>query len=176
MENIEILHHLLKLPFELFLGYASKMAFLYVLASLLAAFAILGQWVLYYKCDLPGVAAVVPFWNVFVFLRIMGRPAWQSIFFIIPPPIIFYIVYSGNTSMLASIGLLVLLAQFLLFVLVVYVELCKCFGKSSILHYTLCLLFNGLYVMWLGMSNNSEYAGPLYGEMPLEEASEANHA
>ncbi|MCB0483114.1 MAG: hypothetical protein KDC37_00980 [Flavobacteriales bacterium] len=166
MENIELVHQLLKFPFEWFLGHAATMPFLYVLLSLLGAFAILGQWVMYYKCDLPGIASIVPIWNVVVFLRIMGRPKWQSIFFLVPPPLIFIIVYTGNTSLLASVSLIVLLLQFVIFVFVVYIELCKCFGKNNIAHYLACLMLNGLYVMYLGMSGNSEYSGPLYGELP----------
>jgi hypothetical protein len=172
MENIELLHQLIKFPVIWFLGHAATMPFLYVLVSLLAAFAILGQWVLYYKCDLPGVASVVPVWNVLVFLRIIGRPSWQAVLFLLPPPIIFLIVYTGDTSLFSSLALMLLLFQFLLFVTICYIELCKCFGKANILHYLLCLLFNGLYVMWLGMSNDTAYTGPLYGEIPAEETPE----
>ena len=60
----------------------------YLLLGFIALVAITGQWMLYYKCDLPGLACIVPIWNVTTFLKIMGRPAWQVFIVIIPPPII----------------------------------------------------------------------------------------
>lgn len=161
---MEVLHNALKLPFQLFLEYSQQNEFLYIIIALIAAFGILGQWVLYYKCDLPGSASIIPLWNVVVFLKIMGRPAWQVILFIVPPPIIIYIVYTGDTSMAANIALVSMLSVFVLFTITLYIELCKCFGKRSIVDYILVLVFNGLYVMYLGMSGETEYLGPLYGK------------
>lgn len=161
---MELLHYALKLPFESFLEYAQINEFLYILIALLAAFGILGQWVLYYKCGLPGIASIVPLWNVVVFLKIMGRPAWQVILFIIPPPIIAYIVLTENMSTAANITLISMLAVFILFTITLYIELCRCFGKKSIVDYILVLVFNGFYVMYLGMSGDTEYFGPLYGK------------
>ena len=43
---------------------------------------VIGQWALYSKCDLPGIACIVPIWNVAVFLRIVGRP-WHHMFFLL---------------------------------------------------------------------------------------------
>lgn len=161
---MEIIHSTLKLPFYLFLEYSQQNEFLYIVLALLAAFGILGQWVLYYKCDLPGVASVIPFWNVVVFLRIMGRPSWQVLLFIIPPPVVAYIVYTGDMSMAANIALVTMLAVFITFTVTLYIELCKCFGKRTIVDYLLVLIFNGFYVMYLGMSGDTEYKGPLYGK------------
>ncbi len=161
---MEMLHDALKLPFQFFLETAQHNEFMYILIALIAAFGILGQWVLYYKCDLPGIASIVPFWNVITFLKIMGRPAWQVIFFIVPPPVIIYIVYTGDTSMAANVTLVTMLAVFVLFSVMLYIELCKCFGKNSFVDYILVLVFNGLYVMYLGMSGDTEYFGPLYGK------------
>lgn len=162
---MESIHALLKFPFE----YVHEILthpgneFALIIIALVLAFGILGQWVLYYKCDLPGVACLVPVWNVVVFLKIMGRPAWQSLFLMIPPPVIAYIVLTGDTSMVANIVLLLMLITFIGFAVLVYIELCKCFGKNSMVSYLLCLLFNGFYVMYLGMSGDTEYQGPLHG-------------
>src|SRR6056300_1191879 len=109
---MEILHNALKAPFFFVLETATQNEFMFIVVALLAAFGILGQWVLYYKCDLPGVASIVPVWNVIVFLKIMGRPTWQAILFMIPPPIIAYIVYTGNMSMEANVALVSMLAVF----------------------------------------------------------------
>lgn len=162
---MEQVHSLLRFPIDYVIDILThpNHEFALILLALFIAFGILGQWVLYYKANLPGIACLVPIWNVIVFLRIMGRPAWQSIFLIVPPPIIAYIVETGDTSMAANVTLLSLLTVFLAFVVLVYVELCKCFGKRDIVSYILVILLNGLYVMYLGMSGDTEYEGPLYG-------------
>ncbi len=167
---METIHNALKLPFQFVIETAAQNEFMYVIVALLAAFGILGQWVLYYKCDLPGVASIVPVWNVIVFLKIVGRPAWQAVVFMIPPPIIAYIVYTGDVSMGANIALLSMLSVFLIFTITLYIELCKSFGKNSIVDYILVILFNGFYVMYLGMSGDTEYQGPLYGNTTQTEA------
>ena len=160
---METVHELLKLPILKFIEIAQMHSYLYVILALVAAFGILGQWVLYYKCDLPGVACLVPVWNVIVFLKIMGRPAWQSLFFMIPPPIIAYVVYTGDTSLTANIALIVSFIVLIVFAIKIYVELCQCFGKNTMASYILVLIFNGFYVMYLGMSDDTEYLGPVHG-------------
>lgn len=162
---MDSLHALLRFPFEYIYDVLThpNNEFSLIIIALLIAFGILGQWVLYYKCDLPGIACLVPVWNIMVFLRIMGRPSWQSIFLMVPPPVIAYLVYTGDTSMMANIILVLMLVTFVGFALLVYVELCKCFGKNNIVSYILCITLNGLYVMYLGMSGETEYQGPLYG-------------
>jgi len=84
--------------FNQLIELASHNEFVLIILALLAAFGILGQVVLYYKCGLPGVASIVPFWNVVVFLKIMGRPAWQSIIVILPPPIMIYVIWSSMSA------------------------------------------------------------------------------
>ncbi|MBD79094.1 MAG: hypothetical protein CL840_09260 [Crocinitomicaceae bacterium] len=160
---MEKLHELIKSSIFELIEHASHHEFALIILSLLAAFGILGQFVLYYKCNLPGVASIVPIWNVIVFLKIMGRPAWQSIFVIFPPPIMAYIIWTGDVSMAANITFILSAVIFFVFAVIVYIELCKCFGKRSIVSYLLVLLFNGFYVMYLGMSGETEYQGPLYG-------------
>ncbi|UTW63818.1 hypothetical protein KFE98_06665 [bacterium SCSIO 12741] len=167
---MEQLHTLLKLPFIEFYQYAGNNEFLWVLLGLLIAFGILGQWVLYYKCSLPGVASIIPVWNVVIFLKIMGRPAWQSLFLMIPPPIIAYIVLTGDHSMAANVTMVAMMTIMAIFIATVYIELCNCFGKRGIVNYILVILFNGLYVMYLGMSS-AEYEGPLYGPKAFKAAS-----
>lgn len=163
---MEELHELLKFPVVEIIQLLTDRnnQFALIILALIAVFGILGQYVLYYKANLPGIAAIVPVWNVIVFLKIMGRPSWQAVFIMAPPPIIAYIVYTGDTSMVANICLISMLVLFTLFMITLYIELCKCFNKTSILDYVLVLIFNGFYVMYLGMSGDTEYSGPLYGK------------
>lgn len=108
--------------------------------------AIVAQWRLYEKADQPGYACLVPVWNVIIFLRIVGRP-WKHIFFFLIP---IYNIY---------------------FLMKVYIELCNSFGKRSMTDYVLVILFNGFYILNLGLSYEEEYYGPVYGKKTNEKDS-----
>ncbi len=112
---------------------------LYLLLVILFFVGVVAQWMLYEKADQPGIASIVPIWNFIVFLRIVGRPANHIFLFLIP-------VY----------GQLYLIPK-------VYIELCNSFGKRSILDYVLVILFNGFYILNLGLSYEAKYQGPVYG-------------
>lgn len=131
---------------------------MYILLGFLAVIGIVGQWMLYYKCDLPGVACLVPVWNVIVFLKIVGRPAWQSMLVMIPPLIMAFSWFflEDSTSRYALVAVFGLL--WLGFMVKVYIEICNSFGKTEITDYILCVLLNGFYVMYLGLSE-LEYKG-----------------
>ena len=45
---------------------------------------IAGMWKMYEKADEPGWAAIVPIYNVWVLLRIVGRPGWWLLLMLIP--------------------------------------------------------------------------------------------
>lgn len=119
--------------------YASMGDGMFLLAGILAFIGIVAQWRLYEKANQPGIASIVPIWNVIVFLRIVGRPASHIFLFLIP-------IY-GQLYMIPK----------------VYIELCNSFGKRTILDYILVILFNGFYILNLGLSYETEYEGPVYG-------------
>lgn len=100
----------------------------------------LAQWRLYEKAGQPGVSALVPVWNVIVFLRIVGRPASDGWKMLIP-------IYGQ-----------------LYFIPLVWIEVCQSFGKRSTLDYVLVVLFNGLYILNLGLSHETRYVGPVHGK------------
>jgi signal peptidase I len=102
--------------------------------------AVVAQWRLYEKADLPGIASIVPIWNAIIFLKIVGRPASHVWYFLIP-------VWGQ-----------------LYFIPKVYIELCNSFGKTSILDYVLIIVFNGFYILNLGLSYETVYLGPVYGK------------
>lgn len=112
---------------------------LYLLVIILFFIGVVAQWVLYEKANQPGIASIVPIWNVIVFLRIVGRPANHIFLFLIP-------IY-GQFYLLPK----------------VYIELCNSFGKRSILDYVMVILFNGFYILNLGLSYETQYEGPVYG-------------
>jgi hypothetical protein len=47
-------------------------------------FYIAVNWIIYQKADQPGWACIIPFYNVIVLLRIIGRPWWWLILLFIP--------------------------------------------------------------------------------------------
>jgi signal peptidase I len=114
-------------------------AFYYALIFL-AVIAALAQWRLYEKAGQPGIAALVPVWNVIIFLRIVGRPASDIWKMLIP-------IYG----------------QFY-FIPKVWIEICKSFGKHSTLDHVLVIVFNGLYILNMGLSYETRYQGPVHGK------------
>jgi hypothetical protein len=109
----------------------------FVIFILMTFIAVVGQWKLYEKCNLPGYAALIPGWNVIVFLKIMGRPAHHALLLLVPG----YNIY---------------------FLFKLYVELCQSFGRNKSIDYAMVFIFNGLYVLNLGLSYDAVYRGPVY--------------
>lgn len=113
---------------------------LYYALIFMGIIAIVAQWRLYEKADQPGWATLIPIYNAVVFLRIVGRPASHVWRFFIP-------VYG----------------QFY-FAPKVWIEICQSFGKTSMLDYVLVIIFNGLYILNMGLSYDTNYQGPVYGK------------
>lgn len=112
---------------------------LYLLIAILVFVGIIAQWMLYEKANQPGISSIIPIWNFIVFLRIVGRPANHIWLFLIP-------IY-GQFYLLPK----------------VYIELCNSFGRRSLLDYVLVIVFNGFYILNLGLSYEAQYEGPVYG-------------
>lgn len=102
--------------------------------------AFVANWRLFVKCGQPGVAAVIPIYNMIVGLRIVGRPVSHFWFFLIP-------IYGQ-----------------LVFPIILTIELVRSFGKYHWLDYILAIVFNVFYVLNLGLAYNEEYYGPAYGQ------------
>ena len=113
----------------------------FALLLILILFAFIGavaKWRLFVKCDQPGLASMVPIWDLIVTLKIVGRPTSHAWYFLIPVVNIFF-------------GFKLL------------IELAQSFGKTSIFDYVLVVLLNVLYVLNLALAYNEEYHGPVYG-------------
>ena len=113
---------------------------LYIIIGFVIMIGTVAQWRLYEKADQPGYAAIVPYWNFVVFLKIVGRPASHVWLFLIP-------IY----------GQLYIMPK-------VWIEICQSFGKRTMFDYVLAVVFNGLYILNLGLSYDIEYLGPVYGK------------
>lgn len=63
-------------------GIAGCMGALIYLAIIV--FIIAGMWKTFAKAGQPGWAAIVPFYNVYVWCKIIGRPGWWLLLLMIP--------------------------------------------------------------------------------------------
>lgn len=139
----------------------------------LACFALVGilaQWSLYDKCGLPGIDCIIPVKNVISFLKIVGRPASHSLLVMIPPPAIILSLVFINDSMMAYAIAGLIGGVWALFMMKVYIELCQSFGHYKMLDYALVIIFNGFYVLHLGLSYSEKYKGPVYNVQKKEKS------
>src|SRR5580693_3012340 len=60
---------------------ASALIVFYVVVIVLE---IAGMWQIFKKAGKPGWAAIIPIYNVYVLLKIVGRPWWWLLLFLIP--------------------------------------------------------------------------------------------
>jgi hypothetical protein len=76
------------------------------LGLLLAVAVIAGMYGVFVKAGKPGWAAIIPYYNVFVLVDIVGKPWWWALLILFCP----------------CVGIV--------FAVLVYIELANCFGKS----------------------------------------------
>jgi hypothetical protein len=100
----------------------------------LVVLAIVGMWKVFEKAGKPGWAAIIPIYNIYVLLEIVGRPWWWLILFIIP---------CVNFVVAIILGL----------------DLAKCFGKDTLYGIGLALL-GFIFFPLLGFSD-AQYRGPV---------------
>jgi hypothetical protein len=72
------------------LGLLFFLIYLVIIIVLIASY-----WKVFVKAGQPGWAAIIPIYNLYIFLKIVCRPVWWLILFIIPVvDIIVYIIVS----------------------------------------------------------------------------------
>jgi len=99
-------------------------------------FVIAGIWKAFVKAGQPGWAAIIPFYNLYIMLKIGGKPGWWLLMFIIPIANIVCLIWINNM-------------------------ISKSFGKDE--GFTAGLIFLG-FIFWpiLGFGD-AKYLGP-YGD------------
>lgn len=107
---------------------------IFLLVYLLFIIAVIaGMWKMFAKAGEPGWAAIVPIYNIYILLKIVGRPWWWLILMIIP-----------LVSIIVSI--------------VVMVDLAKSFGKG--IGFAIGLILLGfVFIPILGFGD-AKYVGP----------------
>lgn len=100
--------------------------------ALIALFIAVG-WRIFTKAGKPGWAAIVPIYNLFVMMEIVGRPAWWIVLMLLP-----------FVNFIAAI--------------VVSMDLAKSFGKSAGFGIGLALL--GIFFAPILAFGDAQYQGP----------------
>jgi uncharacterized membrane protein YhaH (DUF805 family) len=93
-----------------------------------------GLWKLFVKAGYPGWACLIPIYNVYIMLKIAGRPGWWLLLFFIP--------------------LVNLIIQ-----IVVAIDIAKAFGQGAAFGFFLNFLLCGIGYLILGFGNY-QYLGP----------------
>ena len=67
-----------------------------VIMLAVAVFIIAAMWKIYEKAGQPGWAAIVPIYNWYVLLKIVGKPGWWLLLFLIPLVNMVFIIWTYN--------------------------------------------------------------------------------
>lgn len=100
----------------------------------IVVFLIAGYWKMYAKAGQPGWAAIVPFYNIYVLIKMVGRPGWWLAMFFVP---------GANV----------------VFAILLMIDLAKAFGKGGGFAVLLILLpIVGVPILAFG---DARYVGPV---------------
>ena len=94
-----------------------------------------GLWGIFEKAGEKGWKILIPFYNWYIWLQIIRKPIWWYIFLLIPFINVFVI-------------------------LLMIVEILKCFNKHGLLDQALGVLFPFFYLPWLSFSSSEQYTDP----------------
>lgn len=109
---------------------------IYMLLTLLFVLSsVAGLWRIFEKAGYTGWYALVPFFNFYIWLKVIDKPLWWYIFIIIP--------YINVFTLLLMV-----------------VETLKCFRKDGLGEQALGVLFPFIYLPYLGFSPKEEYTHP----------------
>jgi len=105
----------------------------FALMVAISVFFIAAGWKLYQKADQPGWAVLVPIYNLYVLLKIVGRPAWWLVLLLIP-----------IVNFIAAV--------------VINIDLAKSFNKDTL--YGLGITFLGFIFLPMLAFGSATYQGP----------------
>lgn len=86
----------------------------------LVVLMVVSSWKIFTKAGQPGWACIVPFYNVYILLKIAGKPGWWLILFLIPVvnlimAIITYIALAANFGKGAGFAIGMIFLPFIFF-------------------------------------------------------------
>ena len=115
-------------------------ALLILVIIAVAIVEIAGLWQVFVKAGQPGWASIIPFYNFYILLKIVGRPPWWLVFLI--------------AAIIPFIGELVALVVGI----IVLVDLAKSFNKST--GFAVGLILLGFVFMPMLGFGPDQYVGP----------------
>ena len=115
-------------------------AILVLVYIVVIVFEIAALWKVFVKAGQPGWAAIIPIYNLYILLKIIGRPGWWILLFLL-----------GIIPFVGWIAVLVI-------GIIIAIDLAKSFAKSSGFAVGLFLL-NFIFIPILGFGE-SQYVGP----------------
>ncbi|GGB14223.1 DUF5684 domain-containing protein [Puia dinghuensis] len=62
----------------------------------IAIIQIVGMWKVFEKAKQPGWAAIIPFYNFYIMLKIVGKPGWWLVLCLIPYVNMIWIIWTYN--------------------------------------------------------------------------------
>jgi hypothetical protein len=102
-----------------------------------AVLVIAGLWAVFSKAGKPGWAAIIPFYNIYVWLKVAGRPGWWLILMFIP--IVNFVIS-----------------------IIVSLDIAKAFGKGGAFGFFMLWLLGFIGYPILGFGS-AQYRGPAAG-------------
>jgi hypothetical protein len=107
-----------------------------IIGLLIALFLIVAMWKIFTKAGQPGWASIIPIYNIYIWCKIVGRPAWWIILMLIP---------------------------FVNFVIciILCIDLAKSFGKGA--GFGIGLAFLGIIFFPILGFGSAQYQGPAAG-------------
>lgn len=106
-----------------------------ILTILFFILSLVGLWAIFEKAGQKGWIVLIPLYNLYIWLKIIRKPIWWYIFLLIPFINVFVI-------------------------LLMIVELAKCFGKYGLGAQALAVLFPFAYLPYLGFSSAEHFTDP----------------
>ncbi len=109
---------------------------IYMILTLLFVLAALaGLWKIFIKAGYKGWEAIIPFYNLYVWMKVIDKPLWWYVFILVP----FINVFT---------------------VLLMVVETLKCFRKDGLGEQALGVLLPFVFLPYLGFSEKEQYTHP----------------
>ena len=106
----------------------------FLVMMVVAVVFIIGMWKVYTRAGQPGWAILIPIYNIYILLKIAGRPSWWVILCCIP---------------LVNVVVGILVA----------IDVAKSFGQSAAFGVIMLFLLSGIGYLMLGFGNY-KYVGP----------------
>jgi hypothetical protein len=122
-----------------------------IISFALVLLLIIAEWKIYVKAGQPGWAVIVPFYNIYILLKIAGKPGW--------------LVFLLLGMFIPIINILVMIAAFVISI-IVSLDIAKAFGRSSMFGFFLLFLFSPIGYMILGYGKSQYVGAENSGQLP----------